>query len=144
MKKGTTFIIFLFLIVFCINAQDNGCKTDSIRKEYKATEIHKIPEFKGGNGELIRYLSTSIRYPSAAIRDNVEGRVIVTFVVSESGKISNVSVQKSLSYECDAEAVRVVKSMPKWTPGMIDGKPVAVLWTLPIVFKLNKQSSDDF
>ncbi len=144
MKKVTLFFIFIFFISLGINAQNDSTKTDSIRKEYKASEIHKMPEFKGGHDELTRYLSTSIRYPTAAMRDNVEGRVIVTFVVSETGKISNVSVQKSLSYECDAEAVRVVKKMPKWTPGMIDGKPVAVQWTLPVVFKLSRESNIDF
>ena len=82
------------------------------------------------------YLNKHIVYPDAARESNIEGRVIVKFVVNEDGAISDVQVQRGIGGGCDEEAKRVVSSFPKWKPGKQNGKPVKVYFTLPIVFKL--------
>lgn len=92
-----------------------------------------MPEF---NGNISNYLSKSLHYPRAAINNNVTGRVIIQFVINEDGKVSNAEVMRGIGGGCDEEALRVVKSMPAWKPGMQNGKPVKILFTLPITFKL--------
>jgi protein TonB len=77
-----------------------------------------------------------MKYPDAARENNIEGRVIVKFVVNEDGKISDIQIARSLERSCDEEAKRVVASMPPWKPGKQNGKAVKVLFNLPIVFKL--------
>lgn len=95
-----------------------------------------MPQFKGGLEALMRYIGENLRYPTEAAKAGIQGRVVVKFVITELGKVTNIEVKKGLSPECDAEAVRVVKSMPKWIPGMQDGKPVKVDFTIPISFIL--------
>ncbi|QDK83910.1 TonB family protein [Spirosoma sp. KCTC 42546] len=87
---------------------------------------------------LRQYLARSLRYPPEAQQNNVEGRVFVQFVVSQTGEIRNLRVLKGVGGGCDEEAVRVVSQMPKWNPGEQDGKPVDVLYNLPIQFGLEK------
>jgi protein TonB len=82
------------------------------------------------------YLNKNIVYPEAAREANIEGRVIVKFVVTEDGSISDVQIVRGIDGGCNEEAVRVVKAMPKWKPGKQNGKPVKVYFTLPISFKL--------
>lgn len=103
-------------------------------KVYNAVEV--MPKFPGGMTELIKYLSDNIRYPEAAVKSKKEGRVIVQFVVCKDGSVGDITVLKGVSTELDAEAVRVVGTMPKWEPGLVDGKPVNVKYTLPISFSL--------
>ncbi|MDR0505801.1 MAG: energy transducer TonB [Dysgonamonadaceae bacterium] len=94
------------------------------------------PQFPGGDKELMKYLSENIHYPSAAIAQGIEGRVVLRFVVTNDGSIDNVEVIRSLNPSCDKEAVRVVKSMPKWNPGKQNGNAVYVYYNLPVLFKL--------
>ncbi len=94
------------------------------------------PQYKGGMEALITYLQTNIKYPEKAKKDNVTGKVLVTFVVSKKGKITKAKVAQSVSPELDAEALRVVKSMPDWTPGTSDGKAADIEMALPIQFQL--------
>jgi len=98
--------------------------------------VEQMPEFPGGMEKLNRYLSEKIRYPDEARMANVQGRVIVRFVVNENGEISDVKVQRGIGGGCDEEAVRVVKNMPKWKPGKQNGRAVPVYFTLPIAFRL--------
>lgn len=100
--------------------------------------VEVMPQFPGGNGELMRYLSANIKYPTIAAENGIEGRVVLKFVVSKDGSISNIQIVRSLDPSCDKEAVRVVKGMPKWIPGMQNGHPVAVYFTLPVLFKLQR------
>ena len=95
-----------------------------------------MPEFVGGMSALMRYLSTNIRYPYSAQRKKIEGRVVVGFIVDKTGKVRKVEIMKSLNRACDKEAVRVVRKMPPWNPGMQDGKPVSTKFSLPILFTL--------
>ncbi|MBD8348334.1 energy transducer TonB [Dysgonomonas sp. HGC4] len=105
-------------------------------------QIHEIveimPQFPGGTSELMRYLSANMKYPTIAAENNIEGRVVLKFVVGKDGSISNIQVIRPLDPSCDKEAVRVVRSMSKWIPGMQNGHPVAVYFTLPVLFKLQR------
>ena len=104
------------------------------KKVYESVE--QMPEFPGGVEGLMRYLQQNVQYPPTAIKNNVQGRVIVQFIIDETGQVGDVKVVRSVSEEVDAEAVRVIKSMPNFAPGYQDGKPVAVWYTLPVMFKL--------
>ncbi len=95
------------------------------------------PRFPGGNQALAAYLSTHIKYPNDAKKAGVQGRVIVKFVVDKEGKITEAEVERSVHKSLDKEALRVVKAMPKWEPGTLNGKPVRVRYRLPIKFNLN-------
>jgi protein TonB len=102
------------------------------------TFAEQMPEFAGGTEEMYKYLSKNIMYPPNARENSVEGKVVLTFVVGSDGKISQIEqVGKKLGWGCDEEAIRVVKSMPAWTPGKQNGKAVTVKFTLPIRFQLN-------
>ena len=98
--------------------------------------VEQMPEFPGGVAEMMKFLQMNIKYPPTAAANKIEGRVIVQFIIDATGQVGDVKVVRSVDEELDAEAVRVVKSMPKFTPGRQDGKAVAVWYTLPISFKL--------
>ena len=98
--------------------------------------VEQMPSFPGGMGALMQYLSSHIKYPINAENKGIQGRVICTFIVGRDGSISNVEVSRSLDPSLDAEAVRVISSMPHWIPGKKDGVPCRVKFTLPITFKL--------
>ena len=98
--------------------------------------IEQMPQFPGGETELLSFIAKSIRYPVIAQENGIQGRVIIRFVVSKTGVVSNVEVLRSLDAACDKEAVRVVKTLPKWIPGKQNGVNVPVYYTLPITFRL--------
>jgi len=100
------------------------------------TWVEEMPNYKGGNSELIKYFGENLNYPEIAIRAGVEGKVILGFIVDRSGKIKDVKVLKGIGAGCDEEAIRVVSSMPDWNPGKQNGKPVNTLINIPVVFKL--------
>ena len=104
---------------------------------YKSVE--QMPQFPGGEAAMMKYLSQNIQYPPSAAKNNVEGRVILQFVVEKDGQIGEVKIVRSVDPELDAEAVRVIKTMPNFIPGRQDGKPVAVWYTIPISFKLQSK-----
>ena len=103
--------------------------------------VEEMPSFPGGTAKLFEYLTTSVKYPEAAKKAGVQGRVVATFVVETDGAISDVNVVKSVSPELDAEAVRVLKGMPNWNPGKQNGKAVRVKYTVPVTFSLAGGSS---
>ncbi|MDE6158396.1 MAG: energy transducer TonB, partial [Muribaculaceae bacterium] len=94
-------------------------------------------EYPGGELEMFKYLMNNIKYPEAAVKAGVEGAVVVSFNVNADGTISDEKVLKSVSPECDAEALRVVRGMVKWKPAISDGKPVSCQFALPINFRLS-------
>ena len=98
--------------------------------------VEQMPSFPGGDAELMKYLSTHIKYPVVAEENGIQGRVIATFVVERDGSISDVKVIKSVDPSLDKEAIRVLKSMPKWIPGKQNGSAVRVKYTVPVTFKL--------
>ena len=99
--------------------------------------VEQMPEFPGGAHALFEFLGKNIRYPEAAEKAGIQGRVIVTFVVMKDGSVDRAKVVKSVSPELDAEALRCVKSMPKWIPGKQNGEAVNVKYTIPLTFRLD-------
>ena len=95
-----------------------------------------MPEFPGGTAALMKYLGTNIKYPTIAQENGTQGRVIIQFVVERDGSITDVRVARGVDPYLDKEAVRVVKSMPKWIPGKQNGKAVRVKFTVPVMFRL--------
>ncbi|MCY7359096.1 MAG: TonB family protein [Rudanella sp.] len=118
-------------------AQINGDTTD---KEVFAV-VEQQPEFPGGMSALGQYLVRNVRYPAAAQKARTQGRVFIEFMVSPTGAINNIRIQKGVGNGCDEEAVRVIAQMPRWEPGKQNGQPVAVSYILPIEFRL--EPNDD-
>ena len=98
--------------------------------------VEEMPSFPGGQGALMSYLASNIKYPVVAQENGVQGRVIVSFVVERDGSISDVRVARSVDPSLDREAQRVVQSMPRWKPGKQNGSAVRVKYTVPVVFRL--------
>ena len=98
--------------------------------------VENDPEFPGGIEALMKYLQQNIKYPQLARENNITGKVYVTFVVERDGSVTGVRVLRDIGGGCGQEAVRVVKSMPKWTPGKQRGKAVRVQYNLPVNFSL--------
>ncbi len=98
--------------------------------------VEQMPSFPGGPSALMQFLSSNIKYPLVAEENGVQGRVVCTFVVERDGSITDVRVIKSVDPSLDKEAVRVVKSMPKWIPGKQNGSAVRVKYTVPVTFRL--------
>ena len=98
--------------------------------------VEQMPSFPGGPSALMQFLSSNIKYPVVAEENGVQGRVVCTFVVERDGSITDVRVIKSVDPSLDKEAVRVVKSMPKWIPGKQNGSAVRVKYTVPVTFRL--------
>ncbi len=99
--------------------------------------VEQMPSFPGGISGLRTYLNQNIRYPAEAQENCVQGRVVVSFVVGKDGHISDVTVVRSVEPSLDKEAIRVVRNMPRWTPGKQGGEPVRVRFTVPVSFRLN-------
>ncbi len=98
--------------------------------------VEEMPSFPGGEQKLMEFVSKNIKYPQIARETGIQGRVFVNFVVEPDGSVSNVSVLRGIGGGCDEEAMRVVKSMPKWKPGKQRGKAVRVQYMLPVNFRL--------
>ena len=144
-------IILLFLFTFSVRAEQRKDSIIQIEKEYKLdssnalqkeiredgiyTQVEKMPEYPGGEVELLTFIARNLKYPP--IEDcGIQDKVIIRFVVEKTGEVSNVEVLKSLTKYCDIESVRVIKMLPKFIPGEHNGKKVAVYYKIPIVFKL--------
>mgnify|MGYP005612602995 FL=1 len=101
---------------------------------FKVVEV--MPEFPGGAAKMMEYIQKNMKYPMMARESDIQGRVFVNFVVEPDGSISNVTVMRGIGGDCDEEAVRVVKSMPKWNPGKQRGTAVRCAFTVPVIFGL--------
>jgi periplasmic protein TonB len=100
------------------------------------TTVEQNPEFPGGIKEMYGFIGKNLKYPSAAQRANVSGKVFAKFVVEKDGSLGDVQILKGIGFGCDEEAQRVLKSMPKWNPGKQNGRNVRVFFTMPISFVL--------
>jgi periplasmic protein TonB len=107
--------------------------------EKQQIEITEQASFPGGTPALRKYLGTNMRYPQRAVEEDIQGKVYVGFVVDTEGKIGNITIKKGIPGcpECDAEAKRLVETMPDWTPAKTTSGPVKSYYTLPVGFKLN-------
>ncbi|MBO7506931.1 MAG: energy transducer TonB [Paludibacteraceae bacterium] len=110
--------------------------------EVPVFKVEKKAEFPGGNKKLMEYLRDNLVYPKEAQEKSIEGRVLVSFVVKKDGSIGDVTVERSVDPILDAEAVRVVKSMPNWTPAQLNGRDVSSIFRLPFLFKLPAAESN--
>ncbi|MBO97342.1 MAG: energy transducer TonB [Flavobacteriales bacterium] len=99
--------------------------------------VENMPEFPGGDLGLMKYIQKNVRYPAIAKEYNITGKVYISFIVDKQGNVTNVKVVRGVDKNLDEEAVRVVKSLPKYKPGKQRGKPVRVMFTIPINFTLN-------
>lgn len=105
--------------------------------------VENMPKYPGGDQELFKFLSNNVKYPVKAIEGNIQGRVICQFVVNTDGSVQDAEVVRSVDPSLDAEAIRIIKAMPKWIPGTQKGKAVRVKYTLPINFKLDDKKKED-
>ena len=146
-KKNTTIKVGTQEIKVTEASKDDKATTvtmNVVEDEQNATDdkvfdvVENMPEFNGGMGALMQYLSDNIRYPE---EKDIQGRVIVRFVVGKDGSISNAQVVKSVHPSFDAEALRIINNMPKWIPGTQNGKPVNVKYVVPINFKSSNADS---
>ncbi len=99
--------------------------------------VEQMPTYPGGLEALYKFISKKMKYPSQARRMGIDGRVTLSFVIDKDGSITNIKLLRGIGAGCDEEAIRVLKTLPKWSPGKQRGKPVKVQMTLPINFKLN-------
>jgi protein TonB len=106
------------------------------KKEEVFTRVEQMPQFGSGERELLEYLAKNIKYPAIARENGIQGTVVIQFVVDKDGSVTEPTVVREVGGGCDEEALRVIKSMPKWIPGKQQGKPVKVRYTLPVKFKL--------
>jgi len=109
---------------------------DLTGKEEVYSSIEQMAQFPGGEAELLKFISKNLVYPAKDIANNVQGKVVLRFVVSKSGVVDNVEVMRSLTLTADNEAIRVVKSLPRFIPGRQNGVNVSVWYVLPISYKL--------
>jgi tonB family C-terminal domain len=116
---------------------------DGCNAGYEITRNQIGPEFPGGPSEMIMCISRNLHYPAEAYANHIEGRVVVQFVVTKTGAVGQVRVVRGVSPDLDAEAVRVVKLLPDFNPGTLNGEPVNVWMTLPIVFKIPEEIPSD-
>ena len=133
-------VIALALMAFAnpSNTTASVVANESPTQDNKVYEtVDQLPEFPGGMEAMVDFLSKNVNYPEHAAKNNIEGRVVLQFVVEKTGEIGEIKVARSVDEELDAEAIRVVRSMPNFIPGRKDGKDVAVWYALPIVFKLS-------
>jgi protein TonB len=109
-------------------------KGDADKEIY--TEVETPPRFPGGNKALREYLSNNIQYPVKALKKRLEGTVVLQFVVTKTGTVDDIKVLRGVHSSLDSEAIRVVKLLPKWEPGIKDGHAVNVYYWIPIKFEL--------
>ncbi|MCQ2301339.1 MAG: TonB family protein [Bacteroidales bacterium] len=109
---------------------------EEIVEEVPFIIVENMPTFPGGEKKMLEYVAKNVKYPQLAKEVGTQGRVFVSFVVEKDGSITNVTILRGIGSGCDEEAIRVVKSMPKWNPGLQCGRAVRVSCNLPINFKL--------
>lgn len=129
----------LMPITFSLNKGEKVSGKDAA-KDIKA---NVMPQFPGGMKKLFEYISDNIKYPKEAAKDKIQGRVIVQFVVNKDGNIKNANIAKGKHPLLDAEALRIVMTMPKWIPGKEDGEYADIKFTLPVIFKLPTTTRED-
>lgn len=129
-----TMVIIMLMIGFSCSKKDE-LKAGTKGNE-PLTEAEVMPAFPGGDEALPVFISNNIKYPDVAVKNGDQGKVIIRFCVTEKGDIDRISVEKGVTKELDEESVRVIKTLPRFEPGMNEGKRVAVWYLVPITFAL--------
>ena len=134
-RKNVSLKVALMMLVLLFSFMTSTAQTKKNNMVYDVVEV--MPQFPGGQIAMLKYIMENIKYPKQIMEEGIQGRVTVSFIVEKDGRVSNVRLLRSVQPLLDKEAIRVVKSMPKWTPGKHNGKPVRVRFNLPVMFKLN-------
>ena len=134
-RKNVSLKVALMMFVLLFSFMTSTAQTKKNNMVFDVVEV--MPQYPGGQTAMLQYMMKNIKYPKQAMKEGIQGRVTVSFIVEKDGSISNVRPIHSVHTLLDKEAVRVVKSMPKWSPGKQHGKPVRVQLIVPIMFKLN-------
>ncbi len=134
-RKNVSLKVALMMLVLLFSFMTSTAQTKKNDMVFDVVEV--MPQFPGGQIAMLKYIMENMKYPEQAMKEGIQGRVAVRFIVEKDGSISDVKPILSVHPLLNKEAVRVVKSMPKWTPGKQNGKPVRVRYNLPVMFKLN-------
>lgn len=134
-RKNVSLKVALMMLVLLFSFMTSTAQTKKNDMVFDVVEV--MPQFPGGQIAMLKYIMENMKYPEQAMKEGIQGRVAVRFIVEKDGSISDVKPILSVHPLLNKEAVRVVKSMPKWTPGKQNGKPVRVRFNLPVMFKLN-------
>ncbi|SHM09756.1 energy transducer TonB [Mucilaginibacter sp. OK098] len=139
--KKTLLLVFITLIgISFAKAQKPDTIKDPVTDTTIFASVQHQPEFPGSNDQFSAYIAKNIRYPKDAREKTKQGRVIVQMIIEKDGSISHVKIVRKIFPSLDAEAVKVISSSPKWNPGMQNGYPVRVIYTMPISFNLGRTS----
>ena len=133
-RKNVSLKVALMMLVLLFSFMTSTAQTKKNNMVYDVVEV--MPQYPGGQIAMLKYIMENIKYPEQAMKEGIQGRVTVRFIVEKDGSISDVKPVLSVHPLLNKEAVRVVKSMPKWSPGKHNGKPVRVRFNLPVMFKL--------
>ena len=133
-RKNVSLKVALMMLVLLFSFMTSTAQTKKNDMVFDVVEV--MPQFPGGQIAMLQYLMKNMKYPEQAMKEGIQGRVAVSFIVEKDGSISDVKPVLSVHPLLNKEAVRVVKSMPKWSPGKHNGKPVRVRFNLPVMFKL--------
>ena len=133
-RKNVSLKVALMMLVLLFSFTTSTAQTKKNDMEYCIVEM--MPQYPGGLAAMLKYIRENIKYPEQAMKERIQGRVTVSFIIEKDGSISDVKAVRSVHPLLDKEAVRVVESMPKWSPGKHNGKPVRVRFNLPVMFKL--------
>ncbi len=138
----TYFVVFVALLVsFCVSAQENTAESAGYYPDYEQLEVK--PTFNGGDHlEFTKWVNKRLVYPENALRKGIEGVVRFRIVVDEKGHLSEIELLEMPDPELAQEAMRVMTMSPKWTPAMIDGKPVKTEFTFPVKFMIKRENID--
>jgi len=136
--KYLTILIISMLTQYSLNAQEVEDKSEVDKTNQVYTFVERMPEFPGGENQLISFLSNNVKYPSSARDNNIQGTVYITFVVERDGTLSEIKVLRGVQEDIDKEAIRVISAMPKWIYGTQNGTPVRVQCSLPLKFTLKE------
>lgn len=134
-RKNLSLKVALMMFVLLFSFMTSTAQTKKNDMVFDVVEV--MPQFPGGQIAMLQYIMKNIKYPEQAMKEGIQGRVTVRFIVEKDGSISDVKPILSVHPLLNKEAVRVVESMPKWTPGKQNGKPVRVRFNVPVMFKLN-------
>ncbi|WP_455530917.1 energy transducer TonB [Segatella salivae] len=133
-RKNVSLKVALMMLVLLFSFMTSTAQTKKNDMVFDVVEV--MPQYPGGQIAMMKYIMENIKYPKQAMKEGIQGRVTVRFIVEKDGSISDVKPVLSVHPLLNKEAVRVVESMPKWTPGKHNGKPVRVRFNLPVMFKL--------
>ena len=133
-RKNVSLKVALMMLVLLFSFMTSTAQTKKNDMVFDVVEV--MPQFPRGQIAMLKYIMENIKYPEQAMKEGIQGRVAVRFIVEKDGSISDVKPILSVHPLLNKEAVRVVKSMPKWSPGKHNGKPVRVRFNLPVMFKL--------